>query len=104
MIDIGRVCVKIAGRDAGRECVIVEKIDSNFVKIDGNTRRKKCNIKHLQLLPKTINIKAKATHEDVSEAMKNAGIKVIEKKKPTAKKEKPASKKESKSKKKKAKK
>ncbi len=76
MIDIGRLCVKIAGRDAGRECVIIEKIDDNFVRIDGNTRRRKCNIKHLQLLPKVLKIKNKATHEEVAEAMKNEGIKV----------------------------
>ena len=41
MIDVGRVCVKIAGRDAGKKAVVVEKIDSNFVLIDGQTRRRR---------------------------------------------------------------
>ena len=27
MIDVGRVCVKIAGRDAGKKAVVVEKIE-----------------------------------------------------------------------------
>ena len=27
MIDVGRVCVKTAGRDAGRKCVVVEIVD-----------------------------------------------------------------------------
>ncbi len=81
MIDIGRLCVKIAGRDAGRACVIVEKIDNNFVMIDGNTRRRKCNIKHLQALPTILKIKEKASHDEVIKALANAGIKVIESKK-----------------------
>lgn len=80
MIDIGRICVKIAGRDAGKECIVIENIDSNFVMIDGNTRRKKCNIKHLQLLPKIIKIKERAGHEEVKSAMESAGIKISEKK------------------------
>ena len=35
MFEIGRLCVKIAGRDAGNKCVIVDVIDKNFVMIDG---------------------------------------------------------------------
>ena len=30
-IEIGRICVKNAGRLAGRKCVIVDIIDENFV-------------------------------------------------------------------------
>lgn len=38
-MEIGRVCIKIAGRDAGMKCVVVEQLDNNFVLIDGQTRR-----------------------------------------------------------------
>jgi large subunit ribosomal protein L14e len=87
-IEVGRLCVKIAGRDAGKECLIVDIIDETFVMIDGNTRRRKCNIKHLEVLPKTAKLKAKAAHEDVAKALKDLGFKVEAKrvaKKPKAK-------------------
>ena len=47
MFDVGRVCLKIAGRDAGKKCVVVEKLEGKYVLIDGMTRRKKCNTLHL---------------------------------------------------------
>jgi|SRR3989344_7090768 len=74
----GQLCVKIAGRDAGRECIIVEVLDDNFVLIDGNTRRRKCNIDHLEPIGE-LKIKSKAGHEEVIEAMKKHGIKIIKK-------------------------
>tara|TARA_Y100000310_G_scaffold324914_1_gene387529 strand:- start:38610 stop:39170 length:561 start_codon:yes stop_codon:yes gene_type:complete len=55
IFDVGRVCVKIAGRDAGRKCVIVEN-HGNFVTIDGNVRKKKVNIKHLEPLTKMLDV------------------------------------------------
>ncbi len=74
MLDVGRLCVKIAGREAGQKCVIVEVIDSNFAIIDGNLRRKRCNIAHLEPLNETIELNKGASREDVKEAFKNAGI------------------------------
>ncbi|PIY59994.1 50S ribosomal protein L14e, partial [Candidatus Woesearchaeota archaeon CG_4_10_14_0_8_um_filter_47_5] len=63
MITVGRVCMKIAGRDANRICVVVEVIDEHFVMIDGQTRRRKCNILHLEPLQKTVDIAAGASSE-----------------------------------------
>ncbi len=74
-IEVGRLCVKIAGRDAGKECLIIDVTDKNFVIVDGNTRRKKCNIDHLELLPQKADIKKGAAHEDVLAALKALGIK-----------------------------
>jgi large subunit ribosomal protein L14e len=74
-IEVGRLCVKIAGRDAGKECVIVDVQDKNFVIIDGNTRRRKCNITHLELLPHKADIKKGATHEEALKALEHFGIK-----------------------------
>ena len=74
-IEVGRLCVKIAGRDAGKECIIIDVTDKNFVLIDGNTRRRKCNIDHLELLPQKADIKKDASHEDVLTALKALGIK-----------------------------
>jgi len=80
MIDIGRVCVKIAGRDAGKKCVVVEISDKNFVLIDGETRRRKCNIIHLEPLSQTVDIKKSAAHSEVVSAFKKLGIELTEKK------------------------
>jgi len=79
LIEVGRVCVKVAGRDAGKECVIVDVTDKNFVLIDGNTRRRKCNVDHLELLPQKADIKKGASHEEVMKALQNLGIKPVAK-------------------------
>ena len=78
MLDVGRLCVKISGREAGNKCVIVEKINNNFVLIDGNVRRKRCNILHLEPLDKVLKIKKGADTRTVIEAMKSEGIDVKE--------------------------
>lgn len=64
-MEIGRVCVKLAGRDAGRIAVVVDNIDSKFVLIDGNVRRRKCNIMHLEPLDEVLKIKKNASHSDI---------------------------------------
>jgi large subunit ribosomal protein L14e len=74
MMDIGRVCVKIAGRDAGLRCVIVSILDDNFVMVDGETRARKCNIKHLEPTSTVLEIATGASHEKVLQAFKKAGI------------------------------
>ena len=80
MIEVGRVCIKIAGRDAGRKCVVVEILDNSYVVVDGNVRRKKVNMRHLEPLDEVIEIKAKATHEDVKAAFEKLNEKVWDKK------------------------
>ena len=76
MFETGRVCMKIAGRDAGRMCVIVDSIDGRFVLIDGDVRRRKCNIFHLEPLEKTVSLKKGASHEEVAKAFKELGYSV----------------------------
>ncbi len=34
-IEVGRVCVKLNGRETGLKCVIVDVIDKNFVLVTG---------------------------------------------------------------------
>lgn len=74
MIEIGRLCVKIAGRDAGKKCVIVDVINDIYVLIDGETRRRKCNVLHLEPLEQKIDIKKGASHGEVSSVLKESGI------------------------------
>ena len=83
MIEVGRTCVKIAGRDAGKKAVIVDIIDDKYVLIDGEVRRRKCNINHLEFLDKKIEIKKNTSSEEIYKILG------IEKKK-TVKKEKKA--------------
>ena len=75
-IEIGRLCVKIAGRDAGKKAIIIDILDDKYVLIDGETRRRKCNILHLEPLSQVIKIKKEASHEEVSKALKEIGLEV----------------------------
>ncbi len=78
MYDTGRICLKMAGRDAGRKCVIVDVLDANTVLIDGETRRRKCNVRHLEPLNETVDLKKGASTKDVAVALKKLGIAVTE--------------------------
>ncbi|MFQ6068124.1 MAG: 50S ribosomal protein L14e [Candidatus Bathyarchaeia archaeon] len=77
-IEVGRICVKIAGREAGRKCVIVDLIDKNFVLISGpkevtGIKRRRANISHLEPTKEKINIERGASDEDIAQALKAAG-------------------------------
>lgn len=74
MFDVGRVCIKIAGRDAGRFCVVVDVFDDGFVLIDGDTRRRKVNVKHLEPTDKVAKISKGASHEEVVKVFESLGL------------------------------
>lgn len=74
LFTVGRVCLKIAGRDAGKRCVIVEVQGDDRVLIDGETRRRACNLRHLEPLPDVVKLKAGAKHEEVVKAFTELGI------------------------------
>lgn len=76
IFEVGRLCMKIAGRDAGRTCVVVEQLDNTFVLVDGDVRRKKVNVKHLEPLPEMISIVKGAAHEEVAAEFKKLGMPV----------------------------
>lgn len=80
MNEIGRLCMKIAGRDSNKVCVIVDVVDENTVLIDGQTRRRKCNIKHLEPLSQTVKISKGASHADVKKAFSALKLDVWDKK------------------------
>ncbi len=81
MINVGRLIMKTAGRDAGKYGVIVDVIDNNFVLIDGQVRRRKVNIKHVEPLLPTLDIQKGASHEAVVDALKKLDIEVVDTKK-----------------------
>lgn len=97
--EIGRVCVKLAGRDAGKKCAVIDIVDDRHVMIDGETRRRKCNIAHLEPTLKTVQLSQKASHDDVLAALdvtvnkgkpKKAGPRPLHKRKVALKPAKPA--------------
>ena len=74
VMDTGRLCIKTAGRDAGKKCVVVAVVDKTKVLVDGETRRKNCNISHLEPLAEKLNIKEGASHADVEKEFKKLGL------------------------------
>ncbi|MEM4824209.1 MAG: 50S ribosomal protein L14e [Zestosphaera sp.] len=78
-IEVGRICVKLRGREAGRKCVIVDIIDENFVLVTGpksvsGVKRRKVNVNHIEPTDKKINIRNGATDEEVLQALKDSDI------------------------------
>lgn len=78
-IEIGRICVKISGREAGRKCVIVDIIDENYVLITGpknltGVKRRRCNINHIEVLDKKIDVAKGASDEEVVKSLEAAGL------------------------------
>ena len=76
-IEVGRICVKILGREAGKKCVIVEIVDQNFVLITGpkaitSVKRRRANINHIKTTNDIIEIRKGATDEEITEALKVA--------------------------------
>ncbi len=92
MIEIGRTAIKIAGRDAGKKCIIIDILDNKFVLIDGETRRRKCNILHLEPLDKVIQINKNADHNEIIKVFKDELNIELKEKKPKQKTERPRNK------------
>lgn len=80
MFDVGRVCYKICGREANKIAIVVDKVDDNYVMIDGNVKRRRCNVKHLEPTNKVLKISKGDSTIAVHKAMSLAGIKVVERK------------------------
>ncbi len=73
-IELGRVCVKISGREAGRKCVVVDIIDRNFVLVTGpqkvtGVKRRRANIKHIEPTEKKVKIKRGNSDEEIMAAI-----------------------------------
>jgi large subunit ribosomal protein L14e len=76
-MEVGRICVKVVGREAGKKCVIVDIVDKNFVLITGpknvsGIKRRRVNVNHLEPTTETIDVNRGATDEEVTEALKAA--------------------------------
>jgi len=77
-IEVGRTCVKLVGREAGRKCVIVDIVDKSFVLVTGpktvtGVKRRRVNINHIEPVQDRIEVKRGASDEDVIEVLKASG-------------------------------
>lgn len=73
-MEIGKVCMKIAGRDAGRPAIVIDIHKDGYVTIDGYSRRKKVNPQHLQFIGTKVDIKKGATTATVLKALEKLGF------------------------------
>ncbi len=78
-IEIGRICIKTRGREAGRKCVIIDLIDDKYVLITGpkdvtGVKRRRVNIKHIEPTQIKIDIKPGASDEEVKKALEEHGL------------------------------
>ena len=77
-IEVGRVCLKNAGRENGKKCIIVDVMDKSFVLITGpkkvsGVKRKRVNINHITPLEDKLEIKRGASDEEVTQSLEAAG-------------------------------
>jgi large subunit ribosomal protein L14e len=77
-IEVGRICVKLSGREAGRKCVVIDVIDKNFILVTGpfkvsGVKRRRVNINHVEPTELKVDVKKGEDDEKVTEALTSAG-------------------------------
>jgi large subunit ribosomal protein L14e len=78
-IEVGRVCVKQLGREAGKKCVIVDVMDKSFVLVTGpkkvtGVRRRRANISHISPMDVRIEVTRGASDEEVTSVLQSSGM------------------------------
>jgi len=73
-IDIGVICVKLTGREAGKKCLVVDVVDKNFVLVAGpkqlnGVKRRRVNINHVEPTERKVNIRRGETDEELMKAL-----------------------------------
>ncbi len=57
MTENGRICIILAGRRAGKHCIMIGEKDGMSLILLANGKKRKCNPKHLWLTEKKIETK-----------------------------------------------
>ncbi|MEM5814536.1 MAG: hypothetical protein QXD77_01855 [Candidatus Aenigmatarchaeota archaeon] len=78
LIEKGRVCLKIAGREAGKYCVVLEQPKEGFVTIAGpktvtGVKRRKCSVFHIEPTENMIEVGG-STDSELESAWKGSGL------------------------------
>jgi large subunit ribosomal protein L14e len=76
-IEVGRLCVKQAGRECCTKCVIIDVMDKSYVLVTGpkkvtGLKRRRVNLNHLMPLEEKIEIKRGASDDEVVDALNKA--------------------------------
>ncbi len=77
-VEVGRICVKTAGRETGKKCVIIDVMDKSFALVTGpkaitGVKRKRVNLAHIMTLEDRVELKRGASDEEVTSALLAAG-------------------------------
>jgi large subunit ribosomal protein L14e len=77
-IEVGRICIKQAGRDQGQKCVVIDMMDKSFILVTGpkkltGIKRRRVNLNHVSPLEDKIEVKRGASDEEVTQALDAAG-------------------------------
>jgi large subunit ribosomal protein L14e len=75
LLDVGRVCVKVRGRDAGGLCVVLEVPHEGRVLVDGvGVRRRKVSVLDLEPTPSVLSVKKDASTDSVVKELDEASL------------------------------
>ncbi len=77
-IDVGMICIKTVGKEAGKKCVVMDIIDKNFAIITGpkevtGVKRRRVGIKHLLLTGEAVDVKEGMSDEELVSVLKKSG-------------------------------
>jgi large subunit ribosomal protein L14e len=77
-IEVGRICVKQAGRENGKKCVVIDVMDKSFVLVTGpkkitGIKRRRVNINHVMPLQDKIEVKRGASDDEVTQVLEAVG-------------------------------
>ncbi len=77
-IEVGRICVKQAGRENRKKCVVIDVMDKSFVLVTGpkkvtGIKRRRVNINHVMPLQDKVEVKRGASDEEVAQVLEAAG-------------------------------
>ena len=78
-IEVGRICVKQFGREAGRKCVVIDVMDKSFVLVTGpkkvtGVKRRRVNISHIEPLQVKVDVTRGASDEEVTSILESSGM------------------------------
>ncbi len=78
-VEVGRICVKLRGREAGKKCVIVDIIDNNHVLVTGpktltGVKRRRVNVRHVEPLDRRVEVGKGASDEEVIKALEASDL------------------------------
>jgi large subunit ribosomal protein L14e len=77
-IEVGRICVKQAGRENGKKCVVIDVMDKSFILVTGpkkitGIKRRRVNINHVMPLQEKIDVNRGASDDEVAQTLEAAG-------------------------------